>query len=61
MPQNVGNKKHLFSKDYFFGMSYDQTAEEWTVPQMSIIIMYNSTWSILIQKIRIKLSGDNLT
>jgi len=33
----------------------------WTVPQMSIIIIYNSTWSILIQLIRIKLSGDNLT
>jgi len=28
---------------------------------MSIIIIYNSTWSILIQWIRIKLSGDNLT
>jgi len=33
----------------------------WTVPQMSIIIIYNSTWSILIQYIRIKLKGDNLT
>jgi len=33
----------------------------WTVPQMSIIIISNSTWSILIQLIRIKLSGDNLT
>ena len=34
---------------------------KWTVPQMSIIIIYNSAWSILIQSIRIKLSGDNLT
>ena len=36
---------------------------EWrmTVPQLSIIIIYNSTWSTLIQQIRIKLSGDNLT
>ena len=33
---------------------------QWTVPQMSIIIIYNSTWSILIQYIRIELSGDNL-
>ena len=35
--------------------------QQCTVPQMSIIIIYNSTWSILIQQIRIKLSGDNLT
>ena len=34
---------------------------QWTVPQLSIVIIYNSTWSILIQKIRIILSGDNLT
>jgi len=34
---------------------------QWTVPQLSIMIIYNSTWSILIQKIRIILSGDNLT
>ena len=34
---------------------------QWNVPQMSIIIIYNSTWSILIQQIRIKLSGNNLT
>ena len=33
----------------------------WTVPQLSIMIIYNSTWSILIQQIRIILSGDNLT
>ena len=36
---------------------------KWTVPQLSIIIIYNSTWSILIKQItgRIILSGDNLT
>ena len=33
---------------------------QWTVPQLSIMIIYNSTWSILIQQIRI-LSVDNLT
>ena len=36
-------------------------AKLWTIPQMSIIFIYNSTWSILIQKIRIILSGDDLT
>jgi len=25
------------------------TAKEWTVPQLSIMIIYNCTWSILIQ------------
>ena len=34
---------------------------QWTVPQLSIMIIYNSTWSILIQQIRIILSCDNLT
>jgi len=34
---------------------------QWRVPQQSIMITYNSKWSILIQKIRIILSGDNLT
>jgi len=44
------------------GIAHGQwTAEEWTVPQLSIMIIYNSTWSILIQLIRIILSGDNLT
>ena len=32
----------------------------WTVPQLSIMIIYNCTWSILIQSIRIILSSDNL-
>jgi len=31
-----------------------------TVPQLSIMIIYNSTLSILIQWIRDLLSGDNL-
>ena len=31
------------------------------VPQLSIMIIYISTWSILIQYIRIILSSDNLT
>ena len=33
----------------------------WTVTQLSIMIIYNRTWSILIQWIRDTLSGDNLT
>ena len=37
------------------------TVPGWTVPQLSIMIIYNSTWSVSIQQIRIKLSGDNLT
>ena len=34
---------------------------ECTVPQPSIMIIYNCTWSILIQQIRIILLADNLT
>ena len=34
---------------------------EWTVPQLSIMIIDNSTWSVLIQWIKVVLSGDNLT
>ena len=34
---------------------------QWTVPQLSIMIIYNRTWSILIEQFRIILSGDNLT
>ena len=33
----------------------------WTVPKLSIMIIYNCTWSILIQQIRIILSTDNMT
>ena len=35
-------------------------AFQWIVPQLSIMIIYNSTWAILIQQIRMILSGDNL-
>jgi len=38
-----------------------QVLSQWTVPHLSIMIIYNSTWSILIQWIRDILSGDNLT
>jgi len=34
---------------------------QWTVPQLSIMIIYNSTWSILIKWIKAILSGDSLT
>ena len=33
---------------------------QWTVPQLSIIIIYNYTWSILIQWVRDILLGDDL-
>ena len=33
----------------------------WTVPQLSVLIIYNSSWSTLIQWIWHILSGDNLT
>ena len=35
--------------------------QQLTVPQLSIMVIYNSTWSILIQWIMDILSGDNLT
>ena len=35
--------------------------KQWTVPQLSIMIIYNCSWSVLIQQIRIMLSADNLT
>jgi len=38
---------------------FSQKVMTWAVPQMSIIIIYNSTWSILIQKNRIKLSWQS--
>ena len=34
---------------------------KWPVPQPSIMIIYTGTWSILIQRIMVMLSGDNLT
>ena len=36
-------------------------SRQWTVPQLSIMIIYNCAWSVLIQQIRIILSSDNLT
>jgi len=30
-------------------VTFIETAPQWTVPQLSIMIIYNSTWSILIQ------------
>ena len=40
---------------------FNQKSPKWTVPQLSIMIIYNCTWSILIQQIRIIMSGGNLT
>jgi len=34
---------------------------QWIVLQLSILIIFNGTWSILIQWIRVMMSGDNLT
>jgi len=34
---------------------------EWSVPQLLSVIIYNSTWLILIQWITVLWSGDNLT
>jgi len=34
--------------------------EQWTVPQVSIMIILHSTWSMLIQWIMVIMSGDNL-
>jgi len=43
------------------GMTFFIKGAQWTVPQLSIMIIYNSTWSFLIQWIMDILSGDNLT
>ena len=40
--------------------SVSRKLQEWTVPQLSIMIIYNCTQSILIQQIRMILSADNL-
>jgi len=42
-------------------MCEQRIAFQWTVPQLAIMINYNSTWQILIQWIRDILSGDILT
>jgi len=43
------------------GNIYLEPGYEWTVPQLSVIIIFNRTLSILIQWIRVILSGDDLT
>ena len=45
----------------FFSSSGRLIIDQWTVPHLSIIIIFNSSWSILIQWIRDILVGDNLT
>ena len=34
---------------------------QWTVPQLTIMIIYDSTWSMLIHWISVKLTGANMT
>jgi len=41
--------------------SWSVASQQSTVPQLLIMIIYNSTWSILIQWIMVILSGDNPT
>jgi len=36
----------------YTGIHCETGMTQWTVPQLSIMIIYNSTWSILIQRIR---------
>ena len=62
----LGNK-HFLNLFYtntsfiFIQNVFGNTNKQWTDPQLAIIIICYSTWSILIQQIRIILSGDNLT
>jgi len=37
------------------------SVRQWTVPQLSIMVIYNGSWSKLIQWIMVMLPGDNLT
>jgi len=37
-----------------FSLRYGGGIVQWTVPQPSIIIIYNSSWSLLIQWIRVR-------
>jgi len=46
---------------YFECCPWPMQPHQWTVPQLSIMIIYNCIWSNLIQLIRIILSADNLT
>jgi len=34
-------------------VGYNPWPMEWTGPQMSIMVIYNSSWSVLIQRIRV--------
>jgi len=45
----------------FYCSPVQASIPQWTVPQLSIMVIYNSTWSVLIQWIMFILSGDNLT
>ena len=49
---------HKMMLFYFFAVAFFLFVQ-WTVPKLSIMIIYNST--ILIQYISIIFSGDNLT
>jgi len=49
------------SNDFSFLTTSLIVGLQWTVPQLSIMIIYNSTWSILIQWTRDILPGDKLT
>jgi len=47
--------------NYHSRMIIDVCRNKWTVPQLSFMIIYNCSWSILIQTIfRIILLADNL-
>jgi len=45
----------------FYSLTIKYRYYEWTVPQLSIIIIYSNTWSFLIQWVRVIFSGENLT
>jgi len=46
----VNDKKDILRKiNKRFGSSTCEWIFQWTVPQLSIMIIYNSIWSILIQ------------
>jgi len=56
------HKCYLHLSEFFLQQDINpRSVGEWTIPQLSIMIIYNSTWSILIQWIRDILSGDSLT
>ena len=55
---DIGDCTHHVSQK---SCSFNTLICPWTDPQLSIMIIYNSSWSLLIQWIRNLLSGDNLT